>query len=52
MSKAFRLDLTTKTEVLQMKECCKNTSELIKKYDPKPKNDDGSIKWFLYRWDD
>lgn len=52
MSKAFRVDLTTITEALQMKECCKNTSELIKKYDPKPKNDDGSIKWFLYRWDD
>ena len=35
-----------------MNECCKSTCEHIKKYDPQPKNSDGSIKWFLYRWDD
>lgn len=35
-----------------MNKCCKNNCELIKEYDPKPKNSDGSIKWFLYRWDD
>lgn len=33
--------------------CCKqDTFDLIKKYEPKPKNSDGSIRWFLYRWDD
>ena len=33
--------------------CCDNAKyEIIKKYDPKPKNPDGSIRWFLYRWDD
>lgn len=33
--------------------CCKNDDfEEIKKYEPKPKNRDGSIRWFLYRWDD
>lgn len=25
---------------------------IIKEYDPQPKNEDGSIRWFLYRWDD
>ena len=35
-----------------MKECCKSFCEIIKEYDPKPENSDGSIKWFLYRWDD
>ena len=35
-----------------MNNCCKIGCELVKKYDPKPKNADGSIKWFLYRWDD
>ena len=35
-----------------MNNCCKNSSEFVKKYDPQPKNSDGSIKWFLYRWDD
>lgn len=35
-----------------MNNCCINNCELIKKYDPKPKNPDGSIKWFLDRWDD
>ena len=33
--------------------CCRNENfELIKKYEPKRKNPDGSISWFLYRWDD
>lgn len=33
--------------------CCKNgVFEIIKEYDPMPKNPDGSIRWFLYRWDD
>ena len=33
--------------------CCKNAEyEIIKKYESKPKNPDGSIMWFLYRWDD
>ena len=33
--------------------CCENEEfELIKKYEPKPKNPDGSIRSFLYRWDD
>ena len=33
--------------------CCDLGSvEIIKEYDPKPKNPDGSIRWFLYRWDD
>ena len=33
--------------------CCKkDVFEIIKKYDPMPKNPDGSIRWFLYRWDD
>ncbi len=27
-------------------------TEIVKEYDPKPKNKDGSIRWFLYRWDD
>lgn len=26
--------------------------EMIKEYDPQPKNTNGSIRWFLYRWDD
>ena len=25
---------------------------VVKEYDPQPKNKDGSIRWFLYRWDD
>lgn len=32
----------------QLMECV----EVIKEYDPQPKNKDGSIRWFLYRWDD
>lgn len=33
--------------------CCENEDyELVKQYDPKPKNPDGSVRWFLYRWDD
>ena len=35
-----------------MKCCINENFELIKKYEPKPENPDGSIKWFLYRWDD
>ena len=35
-----------------MNKCCENSCVTIKKYDPAPKNSDGSIKWFLYRWDD
>ncbi len=25
---------------------------IVKEYDPQPKNENGSIRWFLYRWDD
>ena len=25
---------------------------VIRQYDPRPKNQDGSVRWFLYRWDD
>ena len=34
--------------------CCeeKENIEIIKEYDPQPKNKNGSIRWFLYRWDD
>ncbi|MBP3460278.1 MAG: hypothetical protein J6K58_13800 [Lachnospiraceae bacterium] len=44
--------------------CCRLTTEastkdklmknfvVIKEYDPCPRNKDGSIRWFLYRWDD
>ena len=34
--------------------CCEDTEniETIKEYDPQPKNRNGSIRWFLYRWDD
>ena len=35
-----------------MKCCEKPNFEIIKKYDPKPQNPDGSISWYLYRWDD
>lgn len=35
-----------------MNNCCEFSFEIIKEYDPAPKNSDGSIKWFLYRWDD
>lgn len=33
--------------------CCnKENLVTIKQFDPMPKNPDGSIRWFLYRWDD
>ena len=33
--------------------CCeKEDFDFIKKYEPKPKNPDGSTRWFLFRWDD
>ena len=33
--------------------CCqKEAFEIIKEYDPMPKGSDGSIRWFLFRWDD
>ena len=34
--------------------CCEKSENivLIKNYDPQPKNKDGSIRWYLYRWDD
>lgn len=33
--------------------CCSGDKLiLIKTYDPSPKNPDGSISWYLYRWDD
>lgn len=37
-----------------MKQCCINEDniQIIKGYDPQPKNKDGTIRWFLYRWDD
>ena len=35
-----------------MKCCNKENLMVIKEYDPMPKNPDGSIRWFLYRWDD
>ena len=25
---------------------------VTRQYDPRPKNQDGSVRWFLYRWDD
>ena len=34
-------------------DCCENHElEIIKEYEPMPKNQDGSIRWFLFRWDD
>lgn len=35
-------------------DCCKQKEnvKIIKEYDPQPKNKNGSIRWFLYRWDD
>ena len=37
-----------------MDTCCHEAlnNEVIKEYDPQPKNKDGSIRRFLYRWDD
>ena len=33
--------------------CCGNEDfDIIKEYDLMPKNQDGSIRWFLFRWDD
>lgn len=34
--------------------CCKELEniEVIKEYDPQPKNKDGSVRWYLFRWDD
>ncbi|MBQ8541638.1 MAG: hypothetical protein IJ435_09230 [Clostridia bacterium] len=32
--------------------CEHKAFEIIKEYDPKPKNPDGSTRWFLFRWDD
>lgn len=34
--------------------CCERqeTIETLKKYDPQPKNKSGSVRWYLYRWDD
>ncbi len=34
--------------------CCKQPEniELLREYDPRPANRDGSISWYLYRWDD
>lgn len=26
--------------------------EIMKEYDPQPKNEDGSVRFYLYRWDD
>lgn len=33
-------------------ECCKDNAVVLREYDPRPKNTDGSIRTFLYRWDD
>ena len=35
-----------------MTHCCEENAELIKEYDPQPKNKDGSVRWYLFRWDD
>lgn len=37
-----------------MNQCCMNGDNIhiIKEYDPQPKNKDGAIRWFLYRWDE
>ena len=34
--------------------CCKidENVKVIKQYDPQPKNKSGSVRWYLYRWDD
>ena len=45
---AWRIDWEEK----EMKCCEREDFQLIKKYEPKPKNPDGSIYSFLYRWDD
>ena len=35
-------------------DCCKDKKniEICKAYDPRPRNRDGSVSWYLYRWDD
>lgn len=38
-------------KTLSKRELMKNYT-VIKEYDPQPKNEDGSTRWFLYRWDD
>ncbi len=35
-----------------MNDCCLSNIVTLKRYDPQPKNPDGSIRWFLFRWDD
>jgi len=34
--------------------CCEKEEnvERLRDYDPRPRNPDGSIRWYLYRWDD
>lgn len=34
--------------------CCRNevNIETLRAYDPQPKNKDGSVRWYLFRWDD
>ena len=35
-------------------DCCEKSENIenIEEYDPQPKNKDGTIRWFLFRWDD
>lgn len=37
-----------------MNQCCMSEGniDIIKEYEPQPKNKDGTVRWFLYRWDD
>ncbi len=34
--------------------CCEKEEnmEQLRSYDPQPRNKDGSIRWYLFRWDD
>lgn len=34
--------------------CCEKDEniEIIKEYEPQPKNKNGSVRWYLFRWDD
>ena len=41
----LKKDIATKSELMK-------NYDIVKEYDPQPKNKDGSIRWFLYRWDD